>query len=1650
MRGLKRVSCLARWGVGYDRIDTAASTAADVLVALTPLAVRRPVAEGILAMILSLAKDLRALDRRVREGRWRDDLDCNSICIEGRTLGSVGGEARSLAAASTLDTQLGPIYTIETWIYPTALDTWGRLVLNWSGGQSYHFALRNDSRLSLFHNEAGGPNRNIDSDLGVVRLGSVAGWQHVVGVADGSQLRIYYNGQQVGSAPYDGTIQTLATGLGLGDTATGGSGTGLRYQGYLDDLAIWNVALTPQQIRSHFEAGGEGMGLDEIGADIDLAFDARATRDRPDAEALLPESIDITAHRDLLQLGNNVLAIQGLNSSAGDADFLIAPELEAATLSLDAQVRRYFSDPTPGGPNGTGTNDLGPAINEVTENPTPPADGDDLVITAAVRETNQAISNVELHYRVMFAGEVTVPMFDDGLHGDGEAGDDVYGAAIPATAARPGEMVRWFVTAGDRQSNDSRWPLFEDAAGSPQYFGTVVVDPQIVSDLPVLHRFVENPSAAETGSGTRASVFYTGEFYDNVFLRIRGGTSRSWPKKSYKIKFNEGHHFRFDVDQSRVDEINVNTTYTDKSYVRSQLVYEVQRDAGLPSSEVFPIRMEQNGAFFSVALFVEQPDKDFLRRYDLDTNGALYKGGPGSKFDGGTGTFVKQTRLDEDKSDLQAFINGLAQSGASLETFLFDNVDLPGQINFMATTALTQNIDASDKNHYVYRDTEGSGEWRMLPWDQDLTFGPDALNTDRIVVDQNSSGNRNAVHPFLGGRDFGLSGGKYNDFLDRIFDNPRTREMFLRRLRSLADEFLGTSYFQDRIDELVALLGPDVLLDKARWGGNAHFGGSDFTLVAANERIKNEFLALKYPYLTVFHNTGGVGIPDAQPTDVTLQFGAFDYHPASGNQDEEYIEIRNPHAFSVDASNWQITGGVRLTLPPGTVIGAGESIFVTPDAAAFRARSSGPSGGQNLFVVGGYRGHLSSRGEVLQLFDPMGREVDSFSYEGQPSEAQQFLRISELMFHPADDETGRDGDDFEYIELVNTGPAPLDLAGVHFTSGVQFTFTDVTLAPSQRLVLVKNTDAFAERYDTAGMIVAGPFTSGTLDNGGESVKLEDAQNATILEFRYDNNWHPIAAGLGFSISVIDVTADFDMWGDPAIWRPSSAVHGSPGVADSFVVDMVSVPAPGAIVVNEVLAHSDTPDGDWIELFNTTGADIDISGWFLSDNKIDPLKYEIPSDTIIAAGGFATFTESQHFGGLFALSELGDDVVLQAVRDEALIGFRAREDFGANENGVTLGRTIKSTGGKDFVAMQTATFGAANSEPLVGPVVIHEIMYHPGPDGSSSDSDTNGGGEFIELMNISGAPVVLEGWHFDAIAYTFGPGVMIQPGELIVVVPTEPEAFRVAHNLPPGVVFGPYTDKLDNDGESLRLNKPGDPEGEFIPSIMVDRVSYNDKPPWPVEADGTGAALQRITPEAYGNEPQNWGVTLPGGTPGDFFTLPTVNEVLVSASDWSPAMLARLSAAGLGEGGFSIPAGEDQLLTIAWTGIDRISIRFSEHVVVTSDDLRIAGVNMIEYSVIDFQYDGPTETVTTSTATWTLDRPVRADNLRIELSADVRDNSDFPVDGNWSDATSAFPSGNGVIDSGDVFQFRINVSPGDVTGDERVDRADLIDLIHHLG
>jgi phosphoglycerate dehydrogenase-like enzyme len=134
LNGVKRLACLARWGVGYDRIDVPACNENGVAIAITPPGVRRPVAEGIHALIFSLAKNLPALDRRVREGRWREDLTEIGICVEGRTLGSIGagniaGEmfriARGIGFGRLLafDPFIGPDRAAELGIESVDLDT---------------------------------------------------------------------------------------------------------------------------------------------------------------------------------------------------------------------------------------------------------------------------------------------------------------------------------------------------------------------------------------------------------------------------------------------------------------------------------------------------------------------------------------------------------------------------------------------------------------------------------------------------------------------------------------------------------------------------------------------------------------------------------------------------------------------------------------------------------------------------------------------------------------------------------------------------------------------------------------------------------------------------------------------------------------------------------------------------------------------------------------------------------------------------------------------------------------------------------------------------------------------------------------------------------------------------------------------------------------------------------------------------------------------------------------------------------------------------------------------------------------------------------------------------------------------------------------
>lgn len=90
VKGCQRLAVIARWGVGYDRVDTEALTANGIALAITPNAVRTPVAEAIFTLMLAVAKNLRIQDQVTRAGKWRAALPRMGVNLRGRVLGSVG------------------------------------------------------------------------------------------------------------------------------------------------------------------------------------------------------------------------------------------------------------------------------------------------------------------------------------------------------------------------------------------------------------------------------------------------------------------------------------------------------------------------------------------------------------------------------------------------------------------------------------------------------------------------------------------------------------------------------------------------------------------------------------------------------------------------------------------------------------------------------------------------------------------------------------------------------------------------------------------------------------------------------------------------------------------------------------------------------------------------------------------------------------------------------------------------------------------------------------------------------------------------------------------------------------------------------------------------------------------------------------------------------------------------------------------------------------------------------------------------------------------------------------------------------------------------------------------------------------------------
>ena len=152
------------------------------------------------------------------------------------------------------------------------------------------------------------------------------------------------------------------------------------------------------------------------------------------------------------------------------------------------------------------------------------------------------------------------------------------------------------------------------------------------------------------------------------------------------------------------------------------------------------------------------------------------------------------------------------------------------------------------------------------------------------------------------------------------------------------------------------------------------------------------------------------------------------------------------------------------------------------------------------------------------------------------------LRITEVMYNPPDGSAG------EFIEVQNTSyDLPLNLAGVRFTAGIEFTFPDLTLEPRSHTVIVKDREFF-ELIHGPGINIAGAFEDGKLHNDREAIALTlpEPVDAHIHKFTYDHAWHPATDSTGFSLELRDPDRELETWNERSAWMPSFARHGSPG------------------------------------------------------------------------------------------------------------------------------------------------------------------------------------------------------------------------------------------------------------------------------------------------------------------------------------------------------------------------------------------------------------------------------------------------------------------------------------------------------------------------
>ena len=196
--------------------------------------------------------------------------------------------------------------------------------------------------------------------------------------------------------------------------------------------------------------------------------------------------------------------------------------------------------------------------------------------------------------------------------------------------------------------------------------------------------------------------------------------------------------------------------------------------------------------------------------------------------------------------------------------------------------------------------------------------------------------------------------------------------------------------------------------------------------------------------------------------------------------------------------------------------------------------------GDNILAIQGMNRSLTSSDLLIsaELDATIAMSDDDYPY-ADIMELLYGLRITELMYHASI------GNNFDYVELQNIGQTKLNLNGVYFSKGIDFTFPDIVLESGQYVVVAADLAGFQAAYGNT-INVAGQY-SGSLNNGGEEIVLSIPlpMEAAILRFDYNDTWYATTDGGGDSLVIKDAFAPTSAWDKKENWQPATPTPGRP-------------------------------------------------------------------------------------------------------------------------------------------------------------------------------------------------------------------------------------------------------------------------------------------------------------------------------------------------------------------------------------------------------------------------------------------------------------------------------------------------------------------------